>query len=137
METGNNGKKSADRDEKGRFIKGNKGGGKHPGSRHKTTVLLQGMLDGKAEQILEKAVAAALEGDSDMQKFLLGRAMPPRKDSPVKLTMGDRPAADILKAVGAGELTPGEAKLLADVVKATDMEAKIDQIIQRLESLEK
>jgi hypothetical protein len=74
----NNGRKSD-----GTFAVGNALGGKTKGARHKATMAVETLLDGQVDQLTQKAVAAALEGDMTAMRLCLERICPPRKDRPV------------------------------------------------------
>jgi len=98
--------------------------GRPQGSRHKATLAAQVLLDGEAEALTRRCVELALEGDVTALRLCLERLLPPRKDSPVTMTMPvvkdaqDLPkiTGAILRAVGRGQLTPDEAERLAAIV---------------------
>ena len=95
------------------------------GSRSKSTLALEAILEGDAESIVRKAIALATDGDTQALRMCLDRLMPARKDRPVQFdlpvieTTADLPRAThaLLQAVAAGELTPSEA---ADISKSVD-----------------
>jgi hypothetical protein len=112
-----NGKKT-DRDAKGKFAAGNKAGGRTPGSRNKTTLAAEALLEGQAECLTMKVIEMAMEGDATAVKLCVERIWPPpRKDRPVhfdlpEITCGIDPIqaiTDILNQVSDGKLTPMEA----------------------------
>src|SRR5918996_483445 len=72
----------------GKFARGNSGGpGRPPGSRNKSTLAVQELLDGQAEAITQKAVDLALEGDIAALKLCLERICPPRKERAVDVAL--------------------------------------------------
>jgi hypothetical protein len=130
-----------------RFQPGQSGNpkGRPPGSRNKTTLAVEGLLEGDAEAITRKAIEKAKEGDATMIRLCLDRIAPARKDRHVPFalpkmeTAADtvKAAAAIAEAIGVGELTPSEAGDLsafvanyAKAIEITDLEARL----QRLEA---
>jgi hypothetical protein len=122
----------------GTFIKGNPGRPK--GSRHKTTLAIQALLDGEGEALTRKAVEMALAGDGTALRLCLERIAPARKDAPVAFDMprmkttrdAVKAAGAVIDAVAAGELTPSEgAHIMALVdtfrrtLETTELEARV------------
>ncbi|WP_331293080.1 MULTISPECIES: DUF5681 domain-containing protein [Methylobacterium] len=113
------------------FTEGRSGNpaGRPKGSRNKTTVALEKILDGDAESILRKAVEMAQDGDPVALRLCLDRLIPPRKDRPITFalppieTTDDLPKATgaIVAAVATGELTPSEA---AEISKTLDVHVR-------------
>jgi hypothetical protein len=58
-------------------------GGKPRGSRHRTTLAIESLLDGEAERLTRKAVDLALAGDTVALRICLDRVAPPRRGRPV------------------------------------------------------
>ena len=58
------------RNSDGTFASGNALGGCRKGSRHKTTLAIEALLEGEHEALTRKAVAKALEGDMISQELL-------------------------------------------------------------------
>ena len=114
------------------------------GSRHKSTIAAQALLDGESEALTRKAVELALAGDMTALRLCLERVVPPRKDSPVKVVLppmesaADIPTAmaSILAAVAAGELTPSEAAALAGLVETHRRALETSELEQRISALE-
>jgi len=65
------------------FEKGKSGNasGRPPGSRNKTMLAMEVLLDGQMEALTQKAVDLALEGDTTALRLCLERICPPRKES--------------------------------------------------------
>lgn len=124
------------------FAPGNPGRPK--GSRNKTTLALEALLDGEAEAITRKAVEMALAGDGVALRMVMDRIMPPRKDRPVMFTLpkletaGDavKATAALAEAVAAGDITPGEAGELSKLVDGFTKAVEMHEIQQRLDKLE-
>jgi hypothetical protein len=132
----------------GTFAPGNKLGGSKTGSRHAVTKAVEALLDGQHEQLTQKAIDKALEGDMVALRLCLDRLAPTRRDAPISMALPPvRNAADaveasaaVLAAVAAGEVTPDEAgRVMAlltahkSIVEAGDHEARI----KALESIAK
>ena len=109
-----------------RFQKGRSGNpnGRPKGSRNRTTVACETLLEEEAGALTRKAVQMAKDGDTVALRLCLDRIYPPRKDRPVKFAIppinSPRDAADIAvvvaKAVAAGDMTPNEASEFAKVI---------------------
>ena len=137
-----------DKKQKDHLFKPGKSGnpkGRPVGCRNKATILLDTMLQGQAEVLMQKAIAEALSGDSQMLKALIDKLLPNRKDSPVSFEMptmkktGDltKVTAKILKSVGAGELSPGEASGLTKLIETHLKAIELTELEDRLAQLEK
>jgi Family of unknown function (DUF5681) len=57
--------------------------GRPKGSRNKTTMAVQALLDGKAEALTRKAIELAKGGDITALRLCMERILPPRKDRPL------------------------------------------------------
>jgi len=129
----------------GRFKPGQSGNpnGRPKGARHKTTLAIEKLLDGEAEDITRKAIERAKEGDMAAIRICLDRLAPPRKDRHILFTLrkmerasdaADASAA-IVEAASSGELTPSEAGELMKIVEsyartlqASDFEARLERL---------
>ncbi|MBF0482457.1 MAG: hypothetical protein HQK81_09755 [Desulfovibrionaceae bacterium] len=115
------------------------------GSRHKATIAAQALLDGEGEALTRKCVEMALDGDTTALRLCLERLCPPRKDSPVKITLPkvetsadlSQASGAILEAVAKGELTPGEGQALAGLVEAHRRAVETTELEARITALEK
>jgi hypothetical protein len=129
------------------FQKGESGNpaGRPRGSRNRTTVLMQSLLEANAEAIARKAIDLATGGDLTAIRICFDRLVPARKHEPVDFdlprldTAADTvtAASTIVAAVAAGELTPSEA---ADIAKAVDIYVRAlatQQFEERLAKLER
>src|SRR3712207_3459778 len=118
--------------------------GKPKGARHKTTLAIDALLDGDAENLTRKAIEMALGGDTVALRLCLDRLAPVRKDRPVTFalpeieTTADLPKASaaLLEAVASGELTPSEAAELGKLVEAHVRAIEVTDIQARLDALE-
>lgn len=118
--------------------------GKPKGTRHKTTLAIEAILDGEAEGLTRKAVELAMAGDITALRLCLDRLAPVRRDRPVTFdlpkveTTDDLPKATqaIMEAVAGGELTPSEAAELGKVVDAHAKAIEVTDLHRRLAALE-
>jgi Family of unknown function (DUF5681) len=129
------------------FSKGTSGNpsGRPLGSRNHATVLMESLLEGKAEELLQKAVEMALAGDTTALRLCMDRLMPARKDRPIKLSL---PPIDtvqqislavgkVAKAIGDGEITPIDGEVFTNVLVAhKDIVAQLD-FAQRFEDMQR
>ena len=115
------------------------------GSRNRTTILMQSLLEANAEAIARKAIDLATGGDLTAIRICFDRLVPARKHEPIALelprldTAADTvtAASTIVAAVAAGELAPSEA---ADIAKAVDIYVRAlatQQFEERLAKLER
>src|SRR5918993_735301 len=73
-------------------------GGRPAGSRHRTTLAMEELLDGEAEKLTRKAVDLALGGDMVAMRLCLDRTIPPRRDRPVLFALPPfESTADVVK----------------------------------------
>ena len=61
--------------------------GKPKGTRNRTTLALEALLDGEAEALTRKAIEMALTGDGAAMRLVMDRILPPRKERPVMFAM--------------------------------------------------
>jgi hypothetical protein len=110
------------------FHKGESGNpaGRQRGSRNRTTILMQSLLEADGEALARKAIDLAKGGDLAALRMCMDRLVPARKHEPIAVdlprldTAADTvtAASTIVAAVAAGELAPSEA---ADIAKVVDI----------------
>ena len=106
----------------GSFASGN--AGKPKGSRNKATLAIESLLDGQAEALTQKAISAALAGDTVALKLCMDRIAPSPKDKRVNFSLPDmhcardasEAAGGVLRAVGSGDITPIEEKQVMGLI---------------------
>jgi len=127
------------------FEPGNKvGRGRPRGSRNKTTLLAQGLLDSHAERLVRKCIAIALKGDWKALHLCIDRILPARRELPVKigrLSLGSIPelsraSATVTQKVAAGELTPGQGHTVAELIEHHRKVLETEDLDRRLQELE-
>ena len=124
------------------FAPGN--AGKPKGARNRITRVVEDMLDGDAKKLTRKAIDLALAGDSVALRLCLERLAPVRRERTIRFNLPaiksatDQPKAiaAILAGVAIGELTPGEAQALSNVIEQHRRSVETSEIIDRLEKLE-
>ena len=118
--------------------------GKAKGTRNRTTVALEAILQDEAESITRKAIELAQAGDTVALRLCMDRLIPVRKDRPITFTLPEiETAADLTKATRAllegvanGEITPSEAAELSKLVEAHTKAIEAVDLATRLTALE-
>ena len=118
--------------------------GRPKGSRHKTTLAIEKLLDGEAEEITRRAIEKAKEGDMAAIRICLDRLAPLRKDRHIEFSFPKMEKAShaanasgaIVDAAAAGELTPTEAGELMKMVESYAHTLQVSDFEERLELLE-
>jgi Family of unknown function (DUF5681) len=99
--------------------------GKLKGTRNKTTLAVEALLDGEAETITRKAIELAKDGDLAALRLCLDRIAPPRKNRSVMLELppvsraadAANAAATLLEAMRQAERhIPNLAREVCEVV---------------------
>jgi hypothetical protein len=118
--------------------------GRPPGSKNRTTRLLEQLMAGEAEKVAEKAVELALAGNVRCIQLCLDRLLPRRNGRPVDFSL---PAvndahdvvagmAAITTAVNDGRLTAEEAGQLVQILNSYADALKTYDFATRIEALE-
>lgn len=106
-----------------------------------------GLLEPYGEQLIQKAIELALQGDGTALRLCIERLIPRAKDEPVSVTLGgeDLSKAEGLSQVGKmlihkieeGTLSPEEALSLMTILEAQRRIIETAELAERLSSLEK
>ncbi|MCS3902088.1 hypothetical protein J2T55_000080 [Methylohalomonas lacus] len=127
-----------------KFKKGESGNpsGKPKGAKDKRT-RLKGLLEPYSNDLVEKAVELAMDGDTTALKLCLDRLMPPLKpvDKALNVEIAGETVTDksesVVNLLSSGDLTPEQAsKILAAMSSHTHIR-EMDEIERRLVELEK
>ena len=118
--------------------------GRPPGSKNKTTQIVEQLAEGQAEQLIQKVLELAQAGDVACLKMLLDRLWPPRKGQPVNIdsppikTSHDvlEAIASVWTAIGDGRLTPDEASALSLVVERSIQVIQLHEVLNRIDAFE-
>lgn len=135
------------RKQDGRYSKGRSGNpnGRPAGSRNRTTLAAEALLEGEAESLTRKAIDLALASDDIAAlRLCLERVLPARRgrlvqfDLPPLRAASDAPRAmaAITNAVAAGEITISEAGDLAKLVETYVKALETAELEARLTALE-
>ena len=130
---------------KGRFAPGHSG---NPAGKPKNSLAegLRKNLAGRADELLELAIQQALDGDSAMTQFLLGRVIAPLRPQSLPLSLdlsgvtnladlGNRlimAACDGSNSQDAAVAVLGALGHLARIEEATELRARIEELERRL-----
>ena len=122
------------------FTKGN--GGRRPGSKNQSTLILAALSEGDKEELVRKAVELAKAGDVPMLKFLLSRLL--SRERTIRIDLPKMEFADdavealgaIVRAVSEGSITPGEGADLANLLNSYSRAIDIADLVKRLDALE-
>ncbi len=121
--------------------------GRPLGSRNKKTLVLEAMVDGEAEAVMQKMITMAKMGDDVAMRLCVERMMPPRRERPVPLPLpriatdadARQASADVVAALADGEVTPKEAEQLlraiagaAVILQSSEIAARLSRMEQRL-----
>jgi hypothetical protein len=119
-------KNSTNRTNSGKFHKGASGNpkGRPPGSRNKSTLLYEQLFEGGAEELINKAMEMAKNGDVRALALCLDRILPAKRERSINLelrpvqTPQDLPNSfqDITTAIAEGRITPGEGESLSNIL---------------------
>jgi hypothetical protein len=130
----------------GTFAKGNSANpaGKPKGTLHRTTRAVLEMMQGEAEAITRKAIDLALAGDSVAMRLVMERLISPVRERPVNLAMPKISAASdlidaaaaLIDAAASGEITPGEAASLSQLVGNVAKAVETFELAVRMTKLE-
>jgi hypothetical protein len=118
--------------------------GKPKGTRNRTTLAVEALLEGEAEALSRKAVDLALAGDTVALRLCLERIAPVRKGRAIALELGPVKTAQdladaqatIIAAMGSGEITTDEATDAAKVVELVGAALERRDIEARIAALE-
>ena len=131
------------------FLPGQSGNpaGRPRGSRNKKTIALEALLDAESDAVIQKVIGLAKMGDDLAIRLCVERMLAPRRERPVPLRLprietdadARRAAAEVMDALGEGEVTPKEAERLlraiagvAVIMQSTEVAARLQQIEERL-----
>jgi hypothetical protein len=130
-----------------RFKPGQSGNpnGRPKGSRHRVTLLAEQLVDGAAEDVVNKIIEHAMHGEPNALKLLMERILPVRKERPTPFqlppvqTAKDLPVAmaSIAQAVADGDLTISEAAEASRLFESYARAVEVTEIISRIDALER
>lgn len=132
---------------KGQWSKGVSGNpsGRPRGSLNKGTMAMEVLLEEGAEQLINKAMAMALAGDTAAMRLCLERILPARRDRLVHLELPPIGTAKeisgaistIFTAIGEGQITPAEGETMSNILGTRAEVLVMEEIESRLEKVER
>lgn len=133
---------TAERGEDGRFQTGNSG--RRRGSRNRSTLAAEELLDGEALALTRRVVELGLSGDTVALRLCLDRLIPPRRELPVRFELRKiekiedvtNALAELALQMADGSLAPKEAKSAGDVLLNLLGALEIAGMDQRIAALE-
>jgi Family of unknown function (DUF5681) len=131
------------------FLPGQSGNpaGRPRGARNKKTIALEALLDGESEALMQRLIDLAKMGDDLALRLCVERMLAPQRERPVPLKLpriesdadARRASAEVMDALGEGEITPKEAEHLlrtvagaAMIMQSTEIAARLNWIEERL-----
>jgi Family of unknown function (DUF5681) len=128
------------------WVKGQSGNpkGMPRGSRHKRTLLLEGLMGERGDELVKKAVELGISGDAASLKICLDRILPPPKSRPFRFklpplhTIGDaqEALAQIIAGTAKGLILADEATALTGMVNAFVKTIEVAELETRVLALE-
>jgi Family of unknown function (DUF5681) len=120
-------------------------GGRPKGSRNKTTLAIEALLDDEAETITRKVIELAKAGDSFALRLLFDRLLPPPRGRPVAFDLvkiesvadAKNAASTVLTECAEGRLAPAEANEIMNLLANYIRTVESADLVERLIALEK
>ena len=118
--------------------------GRPLGSRNKSTMAAEMLLDYQAAAITQKCVDMALEGDPTALRLCLSRLLPIKRERAISLDLPTLKGSQdtlsaigtVLEAVGEGQITPSEGQAVASLLETHRRAFEIVELENRLDALE-
>ena len=118
--------------------------GRPRGARNKKTLALEALLDGESEALMEKMIGMAKVGDDLAMRLCMERMLAPHRERPVPLALprieseadARRASAEVIEALGEGEVTPKEAEHLMRAIAGAAVIMQSSEIAARLRLIE-
>ena len=118
--------------------------GRPKGSRNKTTLLAESLLDDQSELIIRKVIEKALQGDSVALRICVDRLLP-KRDRPVQFELppiatledGANASKAVLEAFARGDLSPREANKVLALISSHMANLQLQNVDERLREVER
>jgi hypothetical protein len=128
------------------FPKGTSGNpsGRPAGSKHRSTVLAEKLMQADATAIVGMVLTLAKAGDLTACRIVIDRLIPPVKERPLSIALPATDTADgiaqaqgdVLQAVALGDLLPSEGAALSALLEARRKAIETNDLMRRLDALE-
>jgi len=117
--------------------------GRGAGTKDKRTALRQ-LLVPHQEKLVETLIAFAEAGDMSAMKICMDRMMPPLREDPIRVTIPKienandctLAQANVLNAVAAGEMLPGEGQVLSSLINAQRLAYETSTMAEKLDRIQ-
>lgn len=118
--------------------------GRPRGSRNQATMLAMAAMEGELSEVVRVVIEAAKSGDMGAARLVVDKLIPATRERPlsVELPAIEGPAdcaraqAEVLQAVAAGNLLPGEGETLAALIEQQRRSFETADLAERLAALE-
>ncbi len=118
--------------------------GRPRGSRNRSTLAAEALLDGEAEVLTRKVIELAKDGDRTALRLCFDRLLPVRRSRPVIFDLPDTSTPEgilaahdaVLAAVATGEVTPEEAQIICGLIDTRRRAIDTYELERRMSALE-
>ena len=122
--------------------------GRTPGTRNRSTIAAEELLDGEAQALTRKAISMALDGDGLALRLCLERILPPRRSRMIRIDLPPVTDAatvaiaqgEVIAAVASGEICPDDGATVSALLEArrraietVEMEARLAAVEARVD----
>jgi len=131
---------------KGQWTKGISGNpaGRPTGSRNRSTVLMEELLEGQSEVLISMLINLALSGNVAALRLCLDRLLPVRRHRPINLNLAEvRTAKDVTEAMSQivaataeGQITPNDGEAMTNILSFQLKALSVADLDQRNEAVE-
>jgi len=128
-----------------RFEKGTSGNpnGRPKGSRNRSTLAAETLLDGEAEALTRKAIELALNGDLSAIRLCLERLIPARRSRVIQFDLPETSTVEdvviaydaVITAMADGEISPDEAATVAGVLESKRKAIETVELAEELNAM--
>ena len=128
-----------------RFEKGTSGNpnGRPKGSRNRSTLAAETLLDGEAEALTRKAIELALDGDLGAVRLCLERLIPARRSRVIQFDLPETSTVEdvviaydaVITAMADGEISPDEAATVAGVLESKRKAIETVELAEELNAM--
>lgn len=128
-----------------RFEKGTSGNpnGRPKGSRNRSTLAAEALLDGEAEALTRMVIELALNGDLGAVRLCLERLIPARRSRVIQFDLPETSTVEdvviaydaVITAMADGEISPDEAATVAGVLESKRKAIETVELAEELNAM--
>ena len=128
-----------------RFEKGISGNpnGRPKGSRNRSTLAAEALLDGEAEALTRMVIELALNGDLGAVRLCLERLIPARRSRVIRFDLPETSTVEdvviaydaVITAMADGEISPDEAATIAGVLESKRKAIETVELAEELNAM--